>query len=52
MAAEDAGLLDLRIAINAGDPIEKSNKLFGDVIQHAANMCMRQVTFVLRFARR
>lgn len=40
MAAEDAGLLDLKIAINAGDPIEKSTKLFGDVIQHAANMCM------------
>ena len=37
--AGDADLLDLKIAINAGDPIEKSNKLFGDVIQHAANMC-------------
>jgi len=30
--------LDFRIAINAGEPIEKSNKLFGDTIQFAFNM--------------
>ncbi|GEO08689.1 nickel-binding protein [Segetibacter aerophilus] len=45
LTPEDVGLLDLKIAINAGDPIEKSNKLFGDVIQQAANMCMLQGSF-------
>jgi len=28
-----------RIAINAGEPVEKSNKLFGDTIQLAGYMC-------------
>lgn len=39
MPAKDADLIDLKIAVNAGDPVEKSNKLFGDAIQHAANIC-------------
>jgi AraC-like DNA-binding protein len=39
VAAEDADLLDLKIAVNGGDPVEKSNKLFGDVIQQGINMC-------------
>lgn len=30
---------DLKIAINAGEPVEKSSKLFGDTIQLAANLC-------------
>ncbi|MBS1932653.1 MAG: DUF4242 domain-containing protein [Bacteroidetes bacterium] len=31
--------LDFKIAVNAGEPIEKSNKLFGDTIQFANNLC-------------
>lgn len=31
--------LEFKIAINAGEPIEHSNKLFGDTIQFAMNMC-------------
>jgi AraC-like DNA-binding protein len=34
-----AGELEFKIAINAGEPVEKSNKLFGDTIQFAMNMC-------------
>lgn len=30
---------DLKIALNAGEPVEKSSKLFGNTIQLAANMC-------------
>jgi AraC-like DNA-binding protein len=33
-----ADSLDFRIAINAGEPVEKSNKLFGDTIQFGFNM--------------
>ncbi|MBA2249154.1 MAG: helix-turn-helix transcriptional regulator [Chitinophagaceae bacterium] len=31
--------LDFKIAVNAGEPIEKSNQLFGDTIQFARNLC-------------
>ena len=31
--------LDFKIGINAGEPIEKSNKLFGDTLQLAGNIC-------------
>jgi AraC-like DNA-binding protein len=31
--------IGFRIAVNAGEPIEKSNKLFGDTIQLASYMC-------------
>ncbi|HLY71676.1 MAG TPA: nickel-binding protein [Puia sp.] len=34
-----------RIAINAGEPVEKSNNLFGDTIQFAANLCMIEKDF-------
>ena len=34
-----ADLTGFRIGINAGEPIEKSNKLFGDTIQLAGYMC-------------
>jgi len=34
----DSTILDFRIAINGGEPIEKSNKLFGDVIQFANHL--------------
>jgi AraC-like DNA-binding protein len=39
MPAEDADLTGFRIGINAGEPVEKSNKIFGDTIQLAGNMC-------------
>jgi AraC-like DNA-binding protein len=35
MPVADATGLDLRIAISGGEPIEKSNKLYGDAIQFA-----------------
>lgn len=35
----DADSLGFRMSINAGEPIEKSNKLFGDTIQLAQYMC-------------
>ena len=35
MPAADATALDLRIAVSGGEPIEKSNKLYGDAIQFA-----------------
>jgi AraC-like DNA-binding protein len=31
--------LDFKMAINAGEPVEKSNTLFGDTIQLATNLC-------------
>jgi len=36
----NAALLDLKISLNAGEPVEKSNQLFGDTIQTARYMCM------------
>ena len=39
MPAADLLALDLKIAINGGEPIEKSNKLFGDTIQLANYLC-------------
>jgi AraC-like DNA-binding protein len=35
----DAEAIGFRMGINAGEPIEKSNKLFGDTIQFAGHMC-------------
>ena len=35
LPAFDATILDSKLAINGGEPIEKSNKLFGDAIQFA-----------------
>lgn len=31
--------LDFKIAINAGEPVEKSSNLFGDTIEFAKNLC-------------
>ena len=31
--------IDLRLAVNAGEPVERSEHLFGETIQFAANMC-------------
>ncbi|NJO25499.1 MAG: DUF4242 domain-containing protein [Bacteroidia bacterium] len=36
---QDADVIGFRIGINAGEPVEKSNKLFGDTIQLAGCMC-------------
>jgi AraC-like DNA-binding protein len=35
-----ANALGFKIGINAGEPVEKSNKMFGDTIQFATNLCM------------
>jgi AraC-like DNA-binding protein len=35
----DADLTGFKMAINAGDPVEKSDKLFGDTIQLARYLC-------------
>ena len=34
-----ANILNFKVAVNAGEPVEKSKKLFGDTIQFAANLC-------------
>jgi AraC-like DNA-binding protein len=36
---EEVEPIGLKIAINAGEPVEKSNKLFGDTIQFANYLC-------------
>lgn len=36
---EDAKTLDLKIGISGGEPVENSNKLFGDTIQFANYLC-------------
>ena len=47
-AHEDA--FNFRIALNAGEPIEKSNELFGDTIQFAENMCTVTDNFQIAIA--
>jgi len=37
--ASDAEMIGFRISINAGEPIQKSNDLFGDTIKTAQQMC-------------
>jgi AraC-like DNA-binding protein len=32
--------IDLKLAVNAGEPVEHSEHLFGDTIQFASNMCL------------
>jgi AraC-like DNA-binding protein len=39
MQSSDADAIGFKMSINAGEPIEKSNKLFGDTIQLAGYMC-------------
>ena len=39
MTTEDAKILGFSVGISAGEPIEKSNHLFGDTIQLAQCMC-------------
>jgi len=40
MPLYDSTLLELQMGINGGEPIQKSNKLFGDTIQFANSLCM------------
>ena len=40
MQTNDINTIGFKIGINAGEPVEKSNKLFGDTIQFAINLCM------------
>jgi len=42
---QDAAAIGFRIAINAGEPVEKSNQLFGDTLQLAENMCRLSTEF-------
>lgn len=42
--------LGFKVAINAGEPVEKSNKLFGDTIQFAANICTIEKDFQIAIA--
>lgn len=46
----DADLTGFRIGINAGEPIENSNKLFGDTIQLAGYMCALAKNFQIAVA--
>ena len=39
MPADDADIIGFRMSINSGEPIEKSNRLFGDTIHLAEHMC-------------
>lgn len=39
MQQASADVLGFRIGINAGEPVERSNSMFGDTIQFAANLC-------------
>ena len=39
MSSTDMDAIGFRMGINAGEPIEKSNKLFGDTIQFADHLC-------------
>jgi AraC-like DNA-binding protein len=39
MQHEGGNEMDFRISINAGEPVEKSNQLFGDTLQLAQNLC-------------
>ena len=39
MPLYDSTMLELKIGINGGEPIQKSNNFFGDTIQFANNLC-------------
>ena len=45
-----ANALGFKIGINAGEPVEKSNKMFGDTIQFATNLCMIAEGFQIAIA--
>ncbi len=50
MQDEHKDAFGFKIAINAGEPVEKSNKLFGDTIQFAVNMCSIADNFQIAIA--
>src|SRR5665213_692154 len=50
MQDERVDAINFRIAINAGEPVEKSNELFGDTIQFADNMCFIAGNFQIAVA--
>ncbi len=50
MQEAHAKAFDFRIAINAGEPVETSNKLFGDTIQFATNICSISKDFQIAVA--
>jgi AraC-like DNA-binding protein len=39
MPASLSAQIDLKLAVNAGEPVERSEHLFGETIQFASNMC-------------
>jgi AraC-like DNA-binding protein len=39
MPASISSQIDLKLAVNAGEPVERSEHLFGETIQFATNMC-------------
>lgn len=50
LSAIDADITGLRIAVNAGEPVVRSDKLFGDTIQLAGYMCSIAKTFQVAIA--
>lgn len=50
MRNADTNALGFRMAINAGEPVEKSTRLFGDTIQFASNLCMIAGNFQIAVA--
>ncbi|MEP6713674.1 MAG: nickel-binding protein [Ferruginibacter sp.] len=49
-AHADIDMFRFTIAINAGEPVEKSNQLFGDTIQLADNLCFIADNFQIAIA--
>jgi AraC-like DNA-binding protein len=45
-----ADVFNFKIALNAGEPVEKSNEMFGDTIQFADNMCFITGNFQIAIA--
>jgi AraC-like DNA-binding protein len=39
MSIQDADMLGFKMSINSGEPVKNNNRLFGDTIQHARNLC-------------
>ena|SRR2546421_1449696 len=50
MPGEEAKITGFRIALNAGEPVEKSNRLFGDTIQLAGHLCAIAKNFQISVA--
>src|SRR5258706_1836644 len=50
MQDANADVIGFRIGINSGEPVGKTNKLFGDTIQLAGNMCTIAKSFQIAIA--